>query len=50
MTSKEKLIKWIEEMPDDLQYFYEELEHDAIDIRIFTKPKSQEFLEWYFGP
>lgn len=49
--SKRELIEFIEELPDDLIYFTTEAnEHDAIDIKVFTKPKSEDFLSWYFGP
>lgn len=41
----------ITEMPDDIQVFVnDKTPYDAIDIRIFTKPKDKAFLDWYFGP
>lgn len=49
--SKDEIIKAIQELPDDLQAFFQlEGDYDDIDIRIFTKPKDQEFINWYFGP
>lgn len=48
--SKEKLIELINSLPDDLQAFSApEDELNAIDLRIFVEPKSEEFLSWYFG-
>lgn len=49
MTNKEKLIKLIETLPDDLDWFKDKEGHyDDLDIRIFTKPKDDEFYTWYF--
>jgi len=50
-VSKDEIIKAIQELPDNLQAFFTlEGDFDDIDIRIFTKPKDQEFIRWYFGP
>jgi hypothetical protein len=49
MMTKQELIEKIAEMPDDIQVFCSEGKFDDIDIRVFTKPKEKEFLEWYFG-
>ena len=50
-THKEKLIDRIKDLPDDIQVFVnDKMPCDAIDIRIFTKPKDGEFIKWYFGP
>lgn len=49
--SKEELIKRIQELPDDIQAFVtEEGNYDDMGVTIFTKPKEEKFLEWYFGP
>ena len=50
MLTKEELIKKIEEMPENIQVFCSEGKFDDVDIRVFTKPKEQEFLDWYFMP
>lgn len=51
MLTKEDIIRKIEEMPDDIQVFIvKDGPFDDVGIRIFTKPKDKEFLEWYFGP
>jgi len=49
--NKEELIKWLLEQPEDLQIFYTDVgeEFNDIDIRIFLKPKDENFIEWYFG-
>lgn len=50
-NAKEKLIKYIEQLPDDIQVFKREGdEYDVVQILLFTKPKDDEFLTWYFGP
>lgn len=49
--TKEGLIKWITELPEDIQIFSTNLDDcDCINIKVFRKPKNKEFLEWYFGP
>jgi len=48
--TKTELLKKIEELPEDFQAFFSNGKFDDIDIRIFTKPKDKEFIEWYFGP
>lgn len=49
--NKERLIKWISELPDDIQVYKTEVNgYDCVDIKIFVKPKDQEFLNWYFAP
>ena len=48
--SKQKLIDFINSLPDNLDYFKtEENNLDYIDLKIFTKPKSKEFYKEYFG-
>lgn len=48
---KEDLIKWISELPDDIQIYQTVANnYDCVDIKIFTKPKDKEFLEEYFRP
>lgn len=50
-NSKENLIKWISELPDDIQVYQTEINnYDCVDIKIFVKPKDREFLNWYFAP
>jgi len=47
---KNDLLKWIYELPDDIQIYRTKIDdYNCVDIKIFTKPKDQEFLEWYFG-
>ena len=48
--TKQELLEKVEELPDDIQVFLCEMQFDAIDIRVFTKPKDKEVIEWYFGP
>lgn len=52
MTEKEKFIKWVEVyLPDDIQtYISETNNYDCIDVKIFTKPKDEKFIDWYFAP
>lgn len=48
--NKEDLIKWISELPDDIQIYKTELSnYDCVDVKIFIKSKDEEFLKWYFG-
>ena len=49
MTDKEKLLERIKAMPDDIQVFTDSMEYDVIDVRIFTIPKDERFIRWYFG-
>lgn len=49
MLSKQALLYLIAQMPDDIEVFTtEEGLYDDIDIRIFLKPKSKEFYDFYF--
>lgn len=49
-TNKQKLIDYIDSLPDDLQWLKTpEGQHDDLDIKIFIKPKDDEFIKWYFG-
>jgi len=51
MTNKERIIEWISKLPDDIQVFKtDELADDCVEIKIFLKPKTKEFLTEYFGP
>ena len=48
---KQKTIEAISELPDDIEVFFQlEGDFDDIHVVIFTKPKDQKFIEWYFGP
>ena len=48
--TKEELIKNVQEMPSDIKVFLsKEGKFDDIGIRIFLKPKDEEFYNWYFG-
>ena len=50
-SDKEKLVERINAMPDNIMVFEsKQPEDDAIDIRTFTTPKTEEFIRWYFGP
>lgn len=48
--NKEEFIKWLNEQPNDIQIFTTNANiFNCVDIKIFLKPKTQEFFEWYFG-
>ena len=47
--TKQELLDRISPMPDDTQIFVVESPHDVLDIKVFTEPKDEKFLEWYFG-
>ncbi len=48
--TKEELIGYIDQLPDNIKIFTSSLgDFDDVDIRIFIKPKSKEFYDWYFG-
>ena len=47
--TKQELLDRISSMPDDTQIFVVESPHDVLDIKVFTEPKDEKFLEWYFG-
>ena len=48
-TTKQELIEKLSALPDDTQIFLVESPHDVLDIKVFTEPKDNKFLEWYFG-
>lgn len=49
-TNKEILIEFIKALPDDIQVFKTPKDdHQIIDIKIMTEPKTAAFLNWYFG-
>ena len=49
LSEKEKLLKKIAELPEDIQVFSTEGEYNDIDLKIFTIPKDKKFLAWFFG-
>jgi hypothetical protein len=50
MKSKDDLLEMIRLMPDNIEAFNTDVgEHDDITFKIFLKPKSEEFYEWYFS-
>lgn len=49
-ATKEDLINYIKKMPEDLEWFRTaDGRYDAIDIRVFTKPKNADFYKRHFG-
>lgn len=49
--NKEELIKYIMSLPDDATIAVSDKnEYGCIDVKIFDEKKSDDFLEWYFGP
>lgn len=50
MTNKEKLLEFINTLPDDLEWFDGDSSghYGEIDIRIFKEPQDEEFYSWYF--
>ena len=47
--TKQELLNRISSMPDDTDMFIVEGSYGVLDIKVFTEPKDDEFLEWYFG-
>lgn len=47
--TKRELLERISSMPDDTDIFLVESPYGVLDIKVFTEPKDDEFLEWYFG-
>lgn len=48
--TKTEFIKYIEELPDNLDiYMTEEDLNNCIDIKIFTEKKNEKFYNCYFG-
>ena len=47
--TKRELLERISSMPDDTDIFLVESPYGVLDVKVFTEPKDDEFLEWYFG-
>jgi len=49
-TSKDRLLKYIQELPSDLQWFVDDKNgYGCVDLKIFKEKKGKEFINWYFG-
>lgn len=48
--NKNEFMEWLKNQPDDIQIFIaEENCFNCVDVKIFTEPKTEEFLSYYFG-